>query len=260
MIFPSELFSHYIVPKSPLDWLYVNKFISDIARVFVYNDPRVDPSKLNNWPIRKASRNGDLNSVRVLLRIPKVNPAAFHDECIIESARGGYLQIVRLLLQDPRVNHRADFDLPFRLSISMGHLPVVKEFLKYDVRDCGWLCGIKSAALKGFNEIVEMLLSEKKMKYTVEIGYTFSCAIISGNYQIVKLLLSDPRLEFKREHVIEVALNEQWEILKLLLESGKVNPTTNINYLLKIILEKNNLEMIRWITTYPEFKCYFTKS
>jgi hypothetical protein len=68
-------------------------------------DPRVDPSALDNGAIQMASYGGHLAVVERLLQDPRVDPSDSGNNWAIQHAsEGGHLAVVERLLQDSRVD------------------------------------------------------------------------------------------------------------------------------------------------------------
>ncbi len=75
------------------------------------DDTRVDPSDNFNYAIRKASENGHVEIVRLLLS-------------------GNTSLPLRLTTIDKRVNPGRNYNIAIRNASSNGHLKVVQELLK----------------------------------------------------------------------------------------------------------------------------------
>lgn len=69
------------------------------------NNPSFDPV-INNYGIRKASKEGYIEIVKVLLSNPKVDPSVNNNEAIQMASNNGHVEIIKLLLNDPRVDWR----------------------------------------------------------------------------------------------------------------------------------------------------------
>jgi len=64
------------------------------------DQPGVDPSTNNNYPIRDASQKGHVNVVKLLLKDPRVDPAANNNAAIQYASLLGNTELVKLLLKD----------------------------------------------------------------------------------------------------------------------------------------------------------------
>jgi len=67
------------------------------------NINKVDPSINNNYAIRYAALNGDVELVKTLLQDPRVDPSDNDNSTIRHAALGGHDLIVYLLLNHPKV-------------------------------------------------------------------------------------------------------------------------------------------------------------
>jgi hypothetical protein len=63
----------------------------------------VDPSDYVNMAIWKASANGHVEVVEVLLSNPRVDPSAKDNEAIRAASKGGHVEVVQLLSQHQKV-------------------------------------------------------------------------------------------------------------------------------------------------------------
>ena len=81
----------------------IHKFIiacgdGDITRVSTLL-PLVDPSDYDNWAIRVASHNGQLDIVRLLLEDSRVDPSVLQNLAIQLASENGHTEVVRLLTE-----------------------------------------------------------------------------------------------------------------------------------------------------------------
>ena len=78
-----------------------NDYLTALERIL--KDPHVDPSKDNNYALRRAIYRGHLAVIDRLLQDPRVDPSANNNEVIKIASQRGYTSLVERLLQDPRV-------------------------------------------------------------------------------------------------------------------------------------------------------------
>lgn len=76
-----------------------------------------DPSVNNNLAIREASKKGNFDLVKHLLRDPRVDPTANDNEAFRSAVTGNFVDIVKLLLKDPRVDPTANDNEAFFFTI-----------------------------------------------------------------------------------------------------------------------------------------------
>ena len=116
-----HLFSLLLTCKrfNKITWIYLidfleinlNQLFTNICREgnldsvkLLIQDHRVDPSAQDNYSIIYASNNGHLEVVKLLLQDSRVDPSAQDNYSIIRASENGYLEVVKLLLQDPRID------------------------------------------------------------------------------------------------------------------------------------------------------------
>ena len=93
-------------------------------------NPRVDPTVHNDYPIRRASRNGHLEVVRLLLADLRADPSANHNYAIQVASQYGHLEVVRLLLADSFVDPTDNNNYAIRWASRNGHTDIVNLLLQ----------------------------------------------------------------------------------------------------------------------------------
>ena len=90
----------------------------------------VDPSEDNNIAIKRASNDGHLEVVKLLLKDPRVDPSA-QDNCAIRWASDDeHLEVVELLLKDPRVQVKSyELNQNFHSKEQISKLKKTKPYL-----------------------------------------------------------------------------------------------------------------------------------
>jgi hypothetical protein len=78
--------------------------------------PGVDPSQIDNFPLKIACKRGFTEIVSLLLNHPSVNPPGeeLPPICIRSAAELGHLQIVQMLLAQPKIDVAASDNAAFR--------------------------------------------------------------------------------------------------------------------------------------------------
>jgi len=99
---------------APLHFLYEKRIINNDALIDAVKKGQtsvvkmllgcVDPSANYNYAIRKASENGHLDIVNMLLAEQRVDPSAYDNYAICAASHHGHLLVVRVLLADSRVD------------------------------------------------------------------------------------------------------------------------------------------------------------
>src|SRR3990172_6309288 len=114
-----DLFDASLSERPDADWkaiygllepvvAYKNPFtpevLADPTAVDVLLELGYDPSRGNDWALRVAVGNGNLETVRLLLSDGRVNPSSDDNNAIKTAAERGNANIVDLLLLDPRTD------------------------------------------------------------------------------------------------------------------------------------------------------------
>ena len=138
------------------------------------------------------------------------------DKVFVEATRNGNLDVVKTLLKNPRVDPSFQHQLPLKVAISKGYSDIVKILLK-DPRGRAEPCGPKAvdpsaqdqtfigiAASFGFLKIVKMLLKDprgraepcgpKAVDPSANNQYALKYASRRKRHDVVKMLLKDPRV------------------------------------------------------------------
>lgn len=156
------------------------------------------PAADNNIAIRRASRAGHVEIVKLLLQDKRVDPSANSSEAISDAIKIGNMEIVNLLLQDERVNPSADENE-----------------------------GMFWAIENGYKEFVKILLQNKRFDPSVKDNKVIYQAIRCNCLEIVKLTLQDPRVDPRDKNckIIHLAFTkDNKEVIELFLQHEKVNP------------------------------------
>jgi ankyrin repeat protein len=168
-----------------------------------------------------ACKNGDIQSVRLLLEDPHVNPADDHNQAIIQASAHGHEDIVRLLMADPRVNPADE-----------------NSFALY------W------ASINGYDRVVRLLLTDQRINPVM----TFLEACEEGQTESVRILLADPRVDPAVNHnqaIIKASSNGHVEIVRLLMADPRVNPADGNNKAIYWATINGYPEVVRLLLTDP---------
>ena len=160
------LLQHPIINLSDLDhsmWLASDLGYTDIVKLLLQN-PKVDPSILNNKALRLAVENGHSDIVKLLLQDPRTDPSVQNNKMIIFASGYGYTNVVEVLLQDPRVDPSV-WDNNALISASEG----------------------------GYTDVVKLLLQDPNVDPSVNRNEAMEAASYLGYTDIVQLLIQDPR-------------------------------------------------------------------
>eukprot|EP01118_Nematostelium_gracile_P007105 TRINITY_DN2298_c0_g3_i1.p1 TRINITY_DN2298_c0_g3~~TRINITY_DN2298_c0_g3_i1.p1 ORF type:complete len:398 (+),score=64.61 TRINITY_DN2298_c0_g3_i1:64-1257(+) len=202
-------------------------------------DKRVDPSASGNYSIKQACEKGHLEIVNLLLNDERTDPSADGDYCITYAGWKGHIDIVNRLLEDKRVNPSSGSNRCIKRVCAAGHLDILERLLRIGSVDpsASFNHPIRFAVNNGHYKIVERLLQDYRVDPSVESNYCIKRAVADQNFNIVEILLNDRRVDANAVDTSSIA-NNTIEIVKILLEKGKLRPTTCSAWLIPVCREK----------------------
>jgi ankyrin repeat protein len=171
-----------------------------------------DPSKNRSSALRRACMTDNVNVVRLLLAHPKIDPTAVDSAALIVASSSGHYDVVKLLLNDGRADPTAQ---DYR---------ALKQACKYD-----------------HEGVVRRLLLDKRI--TVSLNRVLDWACINGSFNIVRMLFEegvDPNSE-DQQCIIYAVLCEHSDILRFLLDDGRVDPSNNNNEALRRVKRRRDI-------------------
>jgi ankyrin repeat protein len=172
-----------------------------------------------------ACKNGDIQSVRLLLEDPLVNPADDHNQAIILASAHGHEDIVRLLMADPRVNPADKNSIALYWAAINGYPNVVRLLLN-DPR-INPVMSFLEACEEGQTESVRILLADRRVDPSVNRNQAIIKASSKGHVEIVRLLMADPRVnptDGNNAPIYWATVNGYPEVVRLLLTDQRINP------------------------------------
>jgi ankyrin repeat protein len=89
----------------------------------------IDPSIVNNYAIKYASRYGYLEIVKILLSDHRVDPSASQNDAINFACRNGHLEVVKLLLINKKVYQSVNYNYLIVLASTYCHYQIVDILL-----------------------------------------------------------------------------------------------------------------------------------
>jgi ankyrin repeat protein len=164
----------------------------------------------------------------------------------------GCITMLRILIEQKELNYRLIADA-FRHACEEGLIGIVRLLLGYKTFDFSeyFRSALLTAAEKGFAGVLNLLLADKHLEpsYGFEI---ISHAALFGNTEIVRILLSDPRITFYRDHdknmaIIHAAEKGYTEIVRLLLVDKRSNPSYLANSAIINASHYGHIEIVRML-------------
>lgn len=248
---------------------FFQMFPQDIAdRIFLHNDNVLHRFLFGvicigphyhfrfRFPLRRASTQGYVEVVQMMLQNPKVNiPKYGHYGLVTEfemASYHGHLAVVNLLLnntkhrnsyqavylasqeyhvkiakllllQDEEIDPSMHNNYYIRMACRRGQLELVRLLLQ-DRRvdpsddDNDSIC---QASKHGHWEVVQLLLQDKRVDPSAKYNYAIQHASANGHEEVVRLLLQDESVDPVESHRI-AAKNSHWHVVKLLLNDSRL--------------------------------------
>jgi ankyrin repeat protein len=179
-----------------------------VMEVFLKN--KIYKFRNDNDSIVIASACGHVDIVQTLLADERFDPSIYENEAIKLASSNGYTEVVKLLLEDERVDPSADYSLSFSYAYKNNHIEVVKLLLKdgrinfYDNQCLSYSCR------HGYEEIIELLLSNKKVNTSSDDNYTIILSVMGDGFpQIINLLLNRPPNDTVETDLIKKVISKE---------------------------------------------------
>jgi hypothetical protein len=201
-----------------------------------------------NFAAQLIISSGESDTILSLLKCDKISAIpGMASDALFRACAMGYADIVRFLLN----GHLAQSLDPqqcifaFRMACVYSHLTIVSMFLKtgMDLLDDGTV--FESACSRGDIEIVKLLLTYQQTDPANHSNNAIAAACYSKNADIVRLLLEDERVypdqkpSSKQGITFRKPIHEALtvEIVELLMDDGRIDPSSDSNYALLHMLE-----------------------
>eukprot|EP01118_Nematostelium_gracile_P006599 TRINITY_DN2121_c0_g5_i1.p1 TRINITY_DN2121_c0_g5~~TRINITY_DN2121_c0_g5_i1.p1 ORF type:complete len:393 (-),score=78.12 TRINITY_DN2121_c0_g5_i1:34-1167(-) len=216
-----------------------------------------------------ASELGILSVVNTLLKDPRLDPSWNQNKALEIANSNGQCDIVKRLLQDKRVDPSFDDNKLFINACKRDYLDIVNLLLEDNRVDptAQKDLPLQSAACGGHIEIVKRLLQHPKVNpnegcHTFgnrdfdekDIGVPLTLAIQNKDLDLVNLLLENEKVDptvHNNEAIRMASERENVKILKRLLQDPRVDPSDFKNDAIKIASQYGNPEAVNIILQDP---------
>jgi len=166
----------------------VKSLIGNLVKaILLQKDKRVNPECTE--AITKASMNGHVEVVRLLLKDNRVDPSANDNGAIIWASTRGHYKVVEMLINDKRVDPSARDNEAFKCA--SRHVKVMELFLRdkhmnLSAQDIMYV--FKVASKGGHVEVVKLLLKDERVDPSAQDNYAIRWASMEGYTEVVELL------------------------------------------------------------------------
>lgn len=231
-------------------WVIAIKKDQDKVFEMILKDDRVNnlpPDFLKNRLLESVSKENASKIVKVLLADSRINPSYASNSAFYTTCVNGYVESVEAFLECERFVLSKDYSFILSASAEKGHSEVVKLLLKDGRLNPGWKSNmaIWKAANNGDTAIVELLLADPRVDPSDHDNMAIIAALICGHIDIVKLLLTDKRVVVSEYNFEDVVRKSNVEIVRILLEDGRVNPSFDNNLPIRIATKNGNDRIVR---------------
>ena len=171
-----------------------------------------------------------------------------------ESIENGDIENVRKLLQNPNVDPGANYNWAIKYAAEYGWDEVVEVLLQDKRVDPNG--AIELAIEYGWPEAVEVLLTDDRVEID---GWAVYDAIegSGSTNEVVKLLLADPRVDPSYAENAAIQSAARWghfEIVELLLEDPRVDPSDDDNDAIRMAADAGHLEIVKLLLENPKVR------
>lgn len=214
-------------------------------------------ASISNIMLRIAVSGGYFEIIDELLNDTNIDPFIDNGRILEVAINYNYdnPKIVSRLLDDPRIDPTVQDNYALRYACSIGDLDLFNKIYNnpilviYNIRD------IFGDACRGGNiDIVKILLKDININKS-DYNFGFGSAIARNKYNVVKLLLNDPRVEFDNSILITPSSGGYHRILNLLLDwrgpnGEKLDPSYNNNLCIRMASTYKHIEVVRMLLKY----------
>jgi ankyrin repeat protein len=217
-------------PASPFNQPFFNACYSgnlDLIK-FLLSFDSVDPSKPdNNASFQIAAQMGHTEVINLLIKDPRVDPTVRDNYSLDIASVSGYLDVVKILLADPLVRSTCDLTSPLRLAVEGEQEEVLRYFLSLDDPGFAPTPSLFCEACEiGNVDIVKILISDPRVNpHARHIQFPVQFAAVEGNLEVYKLLVADPRVHPEEEGdlaLIGASQRGHTEIVKEMLADPRI--------------------------------------
>lgn len=210
---------------------------------------KIDPSSENNYAIRMACKNGHLQVVKLLLEDGRVNPFTDNSYPIKIASENGRTDVVRLLLQHNKFVISGDHGYTLKLAAANGHLEIVKLLMDAGKYTDNFLTiSLMEASNRGHEDVVYFLLERLKLYESgtliLDVMVYYGCTIAA------KILLEDEDV-VPSANLLKIAARKGYsEIVLMLLNDGRFDPSMNNNYALRWARDNKHFDVVALLLEY----------
>ena len=187
---------------------------SEIVSILL-KDPRVNPKSDDSWCVLIAATNNCIKTMKVLIKDGRIDPSVRGNLALSRAIKKGYTEIAKLLLKDSRVDICSNSYRPLRKAMKHKNKTMIKLLLSDD------------------------RIKPKNNSSNPDADHNNTTNLCKSSLQypktIMKILSTVDTIDLSfLEYVIT---NDGFELMKLLLESNKIDACSN-NYYLIIFASK----------------------
>lgn len=218
---------------------------SGIVKLLLQN-PKVDVTVDNFFPLRTAIYFNHLSIVKILFESGKINCANINESELtlikmsLPRGRATQFAVTNYLMEKNIQPVNSDF-FP---SICYGHLKIVNDFLEAEIDPAANNnLAICLAAANGHVEIMECLLSTKRVDPAIDSNSPLNSACSNGHASAAAYLLSHPKVKLNLNNLSIACKNGHADVVDLLLKDPRSEDFIGKD-LLNIALDAERFETV----------------
>lgn len=189
---------------------------NDVESVKIFlEDATFNPGADDNKAFQLATEKGHIDIIKLLLNDERVDPAANKKNAIVLANKNKNIEVLNLLVYNDRANPNPSDS--FLWAVGQGHAELVKLLLIHPMVNLKiyGVKGIDLATKNGDTQLLKLLLSDEKVNPSP--NHIFSQALTKDDNKVVSILLNDPRLNLEKA-TLSAAESADVKALLLLLE------------------------------------------
>lgn len=249
----SDILYSYIIPKNPGRWLFVSKSSNIIAEKYLLSDPdfSILLSEIFVGYLLSTKRDKLFTIISNSNRFNEIIFTNLNFKFAIDSQN---IDIVAKFLANPKILPAYGENYALRTAATKGNEKIVEMLLKreeVDPRDCNYRA-VRAAVYYGHLSITKMFLNDSRVDFSNQRNRIFSSAIDGDYPEIIQLLIASDRIPvYSCLDVEDLIRNGHLSIAKNIITSPKF--TAGIySHALSIACAYGDVEIVKLLIAHPQ--------
>lgn len=205
----------------------------------MYNDLKmmidkkiINPSVHENWLFIEGCVSFNINIIKLLLSYDEVNPFDKDNEAFYKLLEAKRLDVIELLFERDDQNYfQSDVKKFLEEFIKMNYIKGVSHIInnyEFDISNYGVKNYLKEIIINKYHEMFDIFIKHKDVDMDKYLNIIISTICEFNDFKIAEKLFYDPEIKFNSktsEYINKAIRNGQYDLVKMFLESDKVDPT-----------------------------------